>query len=312
MAEVVDAQLTSSGPHAFVPLIVTGAVAIVDTRTYKWKSAKPSEVNPYGVAAIPHTKKVYVTQAGTNLVGVMDASTGKAIGDGIVVGVYPHGIAASPDGKRAFVANTGPDTGPGGSDTVSVIDTATDKVTGTFTVGQAPQMIAVAPDGRRAYVTCSQGVYVIDAAEGHGRGRRLGRACAGAHGLAVSPDGKLIYVADSQRDQLAVLDAAHGRVVKRVGIDRLPWGVALTSDGLAVYVTNANSDTVSVFNIETQAIEATLHVPRIPTGISAHEDEMWVAGNVSSTISVIDTGSHKVTHRIEFGVSAVPTTIAFA
>jgi phospholipase C len=313
MAELVDAELTSAGPHAFVPLIVTGAVAIVDTATKKWKSATASEVNPYGAAAVPHSKKVYVTQAGTNLVGVMNASTGKAIGgDGIVVGVYPHGIAVSPDGRRAFVANTGPDTGPGGSDTVSAIDTSHDTVTGTFTVGQAPQMIAVSPDGRHAYVTCSQGVYVIDARRGHGRGRRLGRACAGAHALAVSPDGELLYVADAQRDQLVLLHASTGKVVRRVDVGRMPWGVALTTDGSAVYVTNANSDTVSVFNVEAQAIESTLHVPRIPTGISAFENEMWVAGNVSSTVSVIDAANHKVTHRIEFGVSAVPTTIAFA
>jgi phospholipase C len=310
MAELVDAELTSDGPHAFVALIVTGAVAVIDTKTYTWKSASAAEVNPYGVAAIPHSKKVYVTQAGTNLVGVMDASTGKAVGQGIVVGVYPHGIALSPDGHRAFVANTGPDTGPGGSDTVSMIDTASDKVTGTFTVGQAPQMIAVGD--RHAYVTCAQGVYAIDARRVHGRGRRLGSACAGAHGLAVSHDGGLLYVADAERDQLVVLDAENGKVVRRVAVGRMPWGVALTSDGSAVYVTNANSDTVSVYNVETRAIESTLHVPRIPTGISAFGDEMWVAGNVSSTISVINTGSHAVTHRIEFGISAVPTTIAFA
>jgi phospholipase C len=312
MAELVGAELTSDGPHAFVPLIVTGAVAIVDTKTHTWKSATADEVNPYGVAAIPHSQKVYVTQSGTNLVGVMNASTGKAIGDGIVVGVYPHGIALSPGGDRAFVANTGPDTGPGGSDTVSVIDTSSDKVTGMFTVGQAPQMIAVGPNGRRAYVTCSQGVYAIDARHGHGRGRRLGSACAGAHGLAVSPDGTQLYVADAERDQLVVLDAASGKVIRRVAVGRMPWGVALTSDGAAVYVTNANSDTVSVYDVEKRRITSTLHVPRIPTGISAFGGEMWVAGNVSSTISVIDTKRRAVTHRIEFGVSAVPTTIAFA
>jgi phospholipase C len=173
-------------------------------------------------------------------------------------------------------------------------------------------MVAVSPDGQHAYVTCSQGVYVIDAEHGRGRGRRLGTTCAGAHGLAVSPDGTLLYVADGERDQLAVLDAGTGKVVRRVAVGRLPWGVALTSDGSAVYVTNANSDTVSVYDVETRTITSTLHVPRIPTGISAFGGEMWVAGNVSSTISVIDTASHAVTHRIEFGISAVPTTIAFA
>ncbi len=119
-------------------------------------------------------------------------------------------------------------------------------------------------------------------------------------------------MADAQRDQLVALRASTGKVLRRVGVGRMPWGVALTSDGSAVYVTNANSDTVSVFNVETQAIESTLHVPRIPTGISAFRDEMWVCGNVSSTVSVIDTATHKVTHRVEFGISAVPTTIAFA
>jgi YVTN family beta-propeller protein len=67
-----------------------------------------------------------------------------------------------------------------------------------------------------------------------------------------------------------------------------------------------------VYDIETRTITSTLHVPRIPTGIGAFGAEMWVAGNVSSTISVIDSKSRAVTHRIEFGVSAAPTTIAFA
>ena len=34
--------------------------------------------------------------------------------------IYPHGIAITPDGTNAYVANTGPNTGPGGSETVSV------------------------------------------------------------------------------------------------------------------------------------------------------------------------------------------------
>jgi phospholipase C len=315
MAEFVDAKLTGAGPHAFVPLLVGGGVAVIDTQTYQWKSASVYETNPYGAAATPDGKKVYITEAGTNLVAVVDTATGAvdpADGAGIVVGVYPHGIAMAPNGRHAYVANTGPDTGPGGSDTVSVIDTGAEKVSGTFTVGQAPQMIAVSPNGKRAYVTCSQGVYAFDTGPGHGRGHRVGTGCAGAHGLAVSPDGDVVFVADAQRNQLVVIDASHHRVVKQIAVGTMPWDVAVTDDGAAAYVTNANSDTVSVIDTKTLKVQRTIHVARIPTGISARKGEMWVAGNVSSTVSVISTSSHEVTHRIELGISAVPATIAFA
>jgi phospholipase C len=195
---------------------------------------------------------------------------------------------------------------------VSVIDTGAEKVSGTFTVGQAPQMIAVSPNGKRAYVTCSQGVYAFDTGPGHGRGHRVGTGCAGAHGLAVSPDGDVVFVADAQRNQLVVIDASHHRVVKQIAVGTMPWDVAVTDDGAAAYVTNANSDTVSVIDTKTLKVQRTIHVARIPTGISARKGEMWVAGNVSSTVSVISTSSHEVTHRIELGISAVPATIAFA
>ena len=309
LAAAVGRQATAGATHAFVPIIVGGGFAMIDTTTYQVVSASVSETNPYGVAATPDARKLYITEAGTNLVSVVDPS-GKAIGDPIVVGVYPHGVAVSPDGRTAYVANTGPDTGPGGSDTVSLIDTGSDAVTGTVTVGQAPQMLAVSPDSKRAYVTCRQGLYVINPASGHAR--QLSGGGAGAHGVAVSPDGGSVYVTDSQRNQVIVLDAHGHRVRQRVSVGTLPWNVAFTTDGAAAYVTNANSDTVSVIDTQTLQVTDTIAVSRVPTGISALNGEMWVAGNVSSTISVIDTTSGKVTQTVELGVSAVPTTIAFA
>ena len=59
----------------------------------------------------------------------------------------------------AYVTNAG-------SDTVSVIDTATNTVTATIPVGSTPVRAAVTPDGTRAYVTNagSDTVSVIDTA----------------------------------------------------------------------------------------------------------------------------------------------------
>ncbi|MEV0947553.1 beta-propeller fold lactonase family protein [Rhodococcus sp. NPDC049939] len=54
--------------------------------------------------------------------------------------------AISPDGSRAYIANWG-------SDSVSVIDTATNTVTETVPVGETPLEVAITPDGDHAYIT---------------------------------------------------------------------------------------------------------------------------------------------------------------
>ena len=61
--------------------------------------------------------------------------------------------------QNAYITNTT-------SNNVSVIDTATNKVTATIPVGDFPDGVAVSPDGRRAYITNtgSGTVSVIDTA----------------------------------------------------------------------------------------------------------------------------------------------------
>ena len=63
----------------------------------------------------------------------------------MTVGLYPDGVAVTPDGTKVYVTNYG-------SNTVSVIDTATNTVTATVTVGTNPRGVAVSPDGKKVYV----------------------------------------------------------------------------------------------------------------------------------------------------------------
>jgi YVTN family beta-propeller protein len=89
---------------------------------------------------------------------------------------------------------------PGG--TVSVIDTATDKLVGTVKVGANPQAIAITPDGKTAVVASSQDSELdfIDLSTatpsllgklkvGNGTGNTFYPA-----GLAISPDGEYVAV----------------------------------------------------------------------------------------------------------------------
>ncbi len=62
-----------------------------------------------------------------------------------LVGVNPLGVTISPNGTLAYVSNHG-------SNTVSVINTATNTVTATIPVGLQPQGIAFTPNGAFAYI----------------------------------------------------------------------------------------------------------------------------------------------------------------
>ena len=57
-------------------------------------------------------------------------------------------IAGHADGGRVFVTNEG-------SDTVSVIDAATNQVIKTVPVGKRPRGIGISPDGSEVYVAVS-------------------------------------------------------------------------------------------------------------------------------------------------------------
>jgi YVTN family beta-propeller protein len=64
----------------------------------------------------------------------------------IPVGKNPQDIAWAPDGRFAYVVNQS-------SNTVSVIDVRTNRVTATIPTGMEPTSIAVLPNGRQAYVS---------------------------------------------------------------------------------------------------------------------------------------------------------------
>src|SRR5580704_2037306 len=165
---------------------------------------------PEGVAATPDGSQLLSADTGQYHVVATNPSTGAETP--IYVGPYPQDVAVSPDGSQVYATVTGGDSGPGGSDVVAVISTATDKVTGDIKVGTAPRRVVFSPDGSRAYVTTESGVTVISTA----RGTVVRRVSvpAGAQGIAISPDGRTLYVTSPATNQLLVIKAATGHVTR--------------------------------------------------------------------------------------------------
>jgi phospholipase C len=342
IAAVEDHALPDLGDavYAFVPDIVGGNVAVANASTRALASAISSgTTNPYGVAVTPATAsslgglQIWVTESGANTVSVFTYSTASqkwSVTQTIVVGIYPHGIAISPNGATAYVANTGPNTGSGGSQTVSVINTSSYQVTSTIEVGEAPQVLTVSPDGSSVAVACADGIYTIATSGGAVSKSRVD--FHNPHGLAFSPDGSQIWVADSVEDQIVVLDARSLRGLDTIQVGRTPWGVAFSADGTLAYVTNTNEDTISVVSVSRLREQTKISLPPFqaenliiakstytqphhqPGAIALNPGDgtIWVACNSSSSLAVIDPSSNTIVSAIEIGLGDDPVGIAFA
>ncbi len=195
----------------------------------------------------------------------------------VVVGVYPHGIAITPDGKTAYVANTGPNTGRGGSQTVSVVDVASQTVRG----------VAVTPDGKHAYVTDTERDQVVVLSTSPLR--TGGRIAVGSTPWAVAftSDGSHAYVTNANDNTVSVIDTTRKKVTGTIPLGSFTY-----------------TDAVTKFTQPNQ----------IPTAIAIAPDNryMCVACNVSGSVAVIDTTTTAVSNTVEIGLADEPTGIAFA
>jgi YVTN family beta-propeller protein len=196
----------------------------------------------------------------------------------------------------AYIANSG-------SDSVSVIDTATNTVIATVAVGTQPTGVAVHRDGSRVYVTNfriipTSTVSVIDTATNS----VIATVAVGLEpwGIAVHPDGNRVYVANTGSGEVSVIDTTTNTVIATVaGIfpSRIaPRGVAVHPDGSRVYVAYEDSNAVSVIDTAMNAVIATVGVENGPSGVAVHPNgsRVYVTNTDSHTVSVIDTATDTV------------------
>ena len=124
---------------------------------------------PFAVAAVTKgvwaDKKVFVSSEQRGVVSVVNPQTGTRVRD-IPTGTQPIGLTLDRAQTRLFVANAG-------SDTLSVINTKTDRVTQTLLLrpsdsrglpGATPTSVALSPDEKHLYVTLGDlnAVAVVD------------------------------------------------------------------------------------------------------------------------------------------------------
>lgn len=138
-----------------------GSVSILDTVTNKLLARVETPGFPFAISAVTKganaDRKLYVSSEQDGVVSVIDTRepTRAHLVRNIQTGSQPISLLLDSKQQRLFVANAG-------SDTVSVIDTRTDRVTATILLrpedarslpGTTPTSLALSPDESKLYVT---------------------------------------------------------------------------------------------------------------------------------------------------------------
>ncbi len=207
--------------------------------------------------AISSKDRVYAAEQFSNTVSVSDPSTNKLLGviklgdpqPGNLSPLYKgqvlvHGMGFSPDHKTLAVVSIG-------SNSVTFIDTATNKVKHTTYVGRSPHEAFFTPDGKEIWVTVRGEDYisVIDAATFEEKTQI--KVPAGPGMQIFSPDGKYGYICSSFNPETVVVSVADHQIVGHVKQES-PFcpNIAASPDGKQVWFTLKDVGKTQVFNAQ--------------------------------------------------------------
>src|SRR5947209_5381504 len=205
--------------------------------------------------SVSHRDRVYAAEQFSNTVSVTDPVDNKLVGV-IRLGdpqpgnfsplykgqVLVHGMGFSPDHKTIAVVSIG-------SNAVTFIDTASNKIKHTTYVGRSPHEAFFTPDGNEVWVTVRGEDYVavLDGKTFEEKTRI--KVPAGPGMQIFSPDGKYGYVCSSFNPETVVVTVADHEIVGHVKQDS-PFcpNIAATPDGKQVWLTLKDIGRTMVFD----------------------------------------------------------------
>ena len=190
----------------------------------------------------------------------------------------PISTALSPDGKFLLVLNAGYR-----PPSISVIDTATIRVTATVPVADAWLGLAFSPKGDTVYVGGASKASLFEFTFSAGvltpartftlvpEAQRKADDFIGD--VAFSPDGRLHYAASLYRDAILVVNPQSGMVIAQVKTGRRPYRILFHPDGKSFFVSHWADGTVGQYDSASGAPIGP------PVRVGPHASDMvWRAG----------------------------------
>ncbi len=269
----------------------------------------PVGVTPAGLAVTPDNKFVYVGNnnnygiTGADSVSVLDAATNLP-----KTTIFhpsfnePYTITINAAGTKAYVTNSN-------GTTVTIIDIATNTVSGVITGFDGPSGFAITPDQTKAYVNNYGGPSGVQS--GNGKTVRVvdlqSNAIVGAPitvgtapaGLAVTPNGAFVYVinyidGNPTTGTISIIRTSDNTVVGTIPGFSGPFDIAITPDGKFAYVTNFGSNnfapygtTLSVVDLSNNTIIKTINLGIQPSGLAITPDGKYAYASNYNTLYAV-------------------------
>ncbi|HTR17928.1 MAG TPA: YncE family protein [Acetobacteraceae bacterium] len=236
----------------FVAALLGGTV--LASGASAWAGQAPAAASAPDIP-VSHHDRVYAAEQFSNTVSVTDPADNRLLGV-IRLGepsptnfsplyrgqVLVHGMGFSPDHRTIAVVSIG-------SNAVTFIDTATNRVKHTTYVGRAPHEAFFTPDGREVWVTV-RGENYVDVLDGTTYEEKARIIVPNGPGMQIfSPDGKYGYVCSSFNPETDIISVADHMIVGKVP-QASPFcpNIAATPDGSQVWFTLKDSGKTQVFD----------------------------------------------------------------
>lgn len=247
-----------------------------------------------GLAAqVAQADRVYTAISGYQGSGsqlVVMGSARNNTGVMINVGANPTSVTANATGTRIYVANTN-------SNTVSVVDPATNTLLTTIPVSTAPAKVVVNLQGTRVYVTHTNSnvIGIINTSNNSYSTVTLPGLAAG---IAVNPAGTIVYVADTNNNVVRMINTSTNQVLSNVinGYSNFlkPYGLAFNPSGTRLYVGNQGDNSIRVIDPANNSQIGWINISSIPKDMVVHPSGTRLYVINGKGISVINTANNTV------------------
>jgi DNA-binding beta-propeller fold protein YncE len=217
---------------------------------------------PHGMVPVAGSPlKLIVTSETTQNVVTVDAERGVVLSAVPTAAQGSHMVAVQSDGRRAYTANVG-------SGTMTAIDLASGKATGSVTIGPRSEGLATTPDGNEVWVGSNTDgtVSVVNVAA-----MRVDTVLGGfrmPYRMGISPDRRLAVIVEAEGTQVRVIDLSRRAVLGGADVGGGPRGVAISPDSKWAFVTLQPQNEVVIVDLARRAALGRLPVGTAPDGVA--------------------------------------------